>query len=890
MKTIIMIIFTGILLMAQEEILSDVNQKGQKEKAYNLDKIYSVSSLKDKKYLSGEKISQEMIQDNPNGNGDITSLLRILPNVQFDNKQLSSQTAGEIDPANISISGGLYYQNLFLLDGAGINNDLNPIGTTNPTTPTSLLGRSQGMNIDTSLLGSIKVLDSNISASYGGFSGGVVEAETKRPTKKFSAKISQQISQGDFNGFSLTKYHINEKSQDAFINSTSANSQPKFIKYITRASLESKINEKSGVIASFSANQSFIPLKSYAQGQINQIIGDKTTKTQKRLNYNAFIKGYYDILSNLVLEASYTFAPQYNEYFIVNTKDSDFYLKSGGHQANLKSIWDNTIGNFTAILNFGYLENSRTGSAQNMKGWRYSTDKNWNVNGSNNEGGYGNVSSKQINLNLKLVQEFDTIKYKKWLNKFSVGTESGFVYADYHRLGDTIFSGSAFTKPLKTGETCLVGDEYCSNGVVDTSLMNASLKKIWENNNGQYMYRSTLYKQGLIAVNNFTLALFIEDDMSFLLGKGGMIESKIGLRSDFDTFMSKTTFAPRFSIKYITPVKKDYQTSFVFGANRYYGRNIFNYALLDGRSSLEYTLIKSSYNQSWSEATATQNKNDTNFKKIRVPYSDELMGGIQQNISMFSISAKYIHRFGRDEVRRACKDSQGNISTLSCASNSKLTQDLHYVYTNEGKSDTDIVTLSIQNDQFIGLNWFKNYFLFAFDFTNIKRNYADYNENLTQGELDNQYISYNGKIMRYADRPASNFVRPFTIRLNTTHHFYFWRTKWLVNNFFRYRSAYNTMISVGNKFQDSVIIDGVLTQVPTFKTYRVRDAFTWDMRIGFEVDMYRKNTLFVNLDIFNLLDTKNIAITSLSYGSAGLSATPVYEIGRSFYIEVGYKY
>ncbi|MFG5109067.1 TonB-dependent receptor, partial [Campylobacter lari] len=196
----------------------------------------------------------------------------------------------------------------------------------------------------------------------------------------------------------------------------------------------------------------------------------------------------------------------------------------------------------------------------------------------------------------------------------------------------------------------------------------------------------------------------------------------------------------------------------------------------------------------------------------------------------------------------------------------------------------------IQNDQFIGLNWFKNYFLFAFDFTNIKRNYADYNENLTQGELDNQYISYNGKIMRYADRPASNFVRPFTIRLNTTHHFYFWRTKWLVNNFFRYRSAYNTMIRVGNKFQDSVIIDGVLTQVPTFKTYRVRDAFTWDMRIGFEVDMYRKNTLFVNLDIFNLLDTKNIAITSLSYGSAGLSATPVYEIGRSFYIEVGYKY
>lgn len=863
-----------------------------KTKDFSLDKIFSTSTEEINKYLSGEKIDLKMIESNPTGNGDITSLLRILPNVQYNNTQLSSNTPGEINPANISISGGLYYQNLFLIDGMGINNDLNPIGTTNPVAATALPGASQGMHIDTSLLSSINVLDSNISAAYGGFNGGVVEAETKRPTKKIGGKISYQVTQGDINGFSLTNYHFYEGKLDSFLQSTSANFQPKFIKHIIRASIESKINEKSGVIASLSTTQSFIPLNAYSNSQINTITGDSIHKTQKRQSYNAFIKAYYDVMQDLRIEASYTFAPQYNEYFIVNTKDSDFYLKSGGHQAGIKTIWDNKIGNLNAIFNFNYLENSRTGSAQNMKGWHYSTDKNWNPLGNNSEGGYGNVDSTQINNTLKITQDFNALRYKNWINKFSTGAELGFTYANYHRFADTIFSGSAFTKPLKAGETCNPFDEYCSNGIVDTSILSSSLKKTWENNNGQYMYKATLYKAGLIAVSNLNLGFFLEDDMTFLLGKWGELQSRLGIRSDFDTFMSKITLAPRLSLKYTTPAKKEYQTSFIFGANRYYGRNLFAYALLDGRSSLEYSLTKSSYNQTWEEAAATQNKNDTNFKQLKVPYSDELMAGINQNLWMFVFNAKYIHRFGRDEVRRACLDQAGNISTLNCTSNTTLTKDLHYVYTNDGLSDTDVVTLSIQNQKPISYKWFQNYFLFAFDFTNTKRNYADYNSVLTNPELANQWISYDGKIIRYADRPADNYIKPFTARLTTTHYFRIWRMQWFLNNFFRLRSSYKAITSVADKYKDSILIDGVETKVDTFKALRVKEAFTWDMRIGFEIDVYRKNTLFVNLDIYNVLDSKNIAIANLSYAgsSASLTAVPTYEIGRSFYIEVGYKY
>lgn len=57
-------------------------------------------------YKSGSKLNKTMLDSTPSGNGDITSILKIIPNVQFDNAQLKSSTPGEIDPANISISGG----------------------------------------------------------------------------------------------------------------------------------------------------------------------------------------------------------------------------------------------------------------------------------------------------------------------------------------------------------------------------------------------------------------------------------------------------------------------------------------------------------------------------------------------------------------------------------------------------------------------------------------------------------------------------------------------------------------------------------------------------------------------------------------------------------------
>ena len=67
--------------------------------------------------------------------------------------------------------------------------------------------------------------------------------------------------------------------------------------------------------------------------------------------------------------------------------------------------------------------------------------------------------------------------------------------------------------------------------------------------------------------------------------------------------------------------------------------------------------------------------------------------------------------------------------------------------------------------------------------------------------------------------------------------------------------------------------DGVAeTAVDTFRPFNVKGAFTWDMRVGFEMNVWRGNTLYVNIDIYNVLDSKNLAIASASYSAtAGTS-------------------
>lgn len=142
-------------------------------------------------------------------------------------------------------------------------------------------------------------------------------------------------------------------------------------------------------------------------------------------------------------------------------------------------------------------------------------------------------------------------------------------------------------------------------------------------------------------------------------------------------------------------------------------------------------------------------------------------------------------------------------------------------------------------------------------------------------------------------------MRPFTLRLSTTHSFNLGRTKWLFNNFFRYRSAYQAIARIhtaGTDYSQCATnprrcpaqgYNAAHNDKDQFIAQILKGAFSWDMRLGFEVDIRRGNVLYVNMDIFNLLNAKNPTILSTNYAGTSSAPTLAYEVGRQFWLQVG---
>lgn len=372
------------------------------------------------------KFDRDFIAKRPSGNGDIGSVLKIHPNVQFDNSQLSSKTPGEISPANISINGAQFYQNAFIVDGVGFNNDIDPANSKSASLD-SAPGRSQGLALDTDLLDSITVYDSNVPASYGGFTGGVVEANTRTPSKELHGKLSVQTTRS-----SWTRYHIDPSQQDAFENSAGAGEQPEFTKKIIRGTLEGHLTENFGLMGSFSQKRSTIPLGLYSAHHVAKTGYRK--ETQKREIDNYFVKAHWQISDAVTLEGSITHAPETNYYFSPNTLNSGVDLKSGGQQYALKLKWDTDWAYIEQDLAYGVLEQSRDSDEDYHYNWLKSADKDWGPLRNSAEGGFGDVEQKQKTYQYKLAVNWLPLTTGFVTQNWSAGLEANWQSVNYERL------------------------------------------------------------------------------------------------------------------------------------------------------------------------------------------------------------------------------------------------------------------------------------------------------------------------------------------------------------------------------------------------------------------------------------------------------------------------
>lgn len=785
-----------------------------------------------------EHLDRRVIEALPRGNGDITSLLKIHPNVQFDSKVLQSAKGGEIAPADISINGAKFYQNSYMLDGMGISNHLDP-ATKTENMPHMLSGSAFGMNIDSSLVCDIVVRDANVPVEFGGFTGGVVEAKTCEPKRAFGGQLSYQTTRS-----SWMHAYVDERYKDAYQNSSdSFLGQPKFTKQSWRLALEGKPTENSGLIGSFVQTESSIPLQSY-QGGGAASPQNNLTETRKLENF--FVRGFWHPVSDIDLDMSLTYAPGEDRRYMNTWQNSGWTNRTGGMGANLGMAWRLDKGTLTQRVSWTEVEGSRGNEdATSSKWWLASPEKNWAAAGSNAvEGGRGPQNQRERTATYFGKFDWNALQLGNFRHQFQAGLELSKTEAYYERES----SFSYYEKPKDTN-SCIGPD-----GVADFTTCSLSAPYNQPTWSGQFLSQRATYRAGRIEAEGYRRALFMQDEI-----QRGDVRLRLGLRYQNDDLSTKSGLAPRLAAFW--DVFGDKRTQFEAGLNRYYSYPLFAYQLTAGRRGLLYYETRASMASPWVYSSNVFDRDRA--RPLENPYDDEAMLSLRQQWGGFSWTAKWVNRKGRKQVATQTVTDPGGSGNLL------------YYFSNDGKSDADTLSLTVTNTtpwKFAGTS---TEAMFVLDQTQVTASHLSYGETLDSNGLA-RMIRYNGTVMPWSDKPVDNYIRPWTARLLLNTEIPAARVR--IGNFLRYRAGYDQVVSVGSySYNGSNITD--------YAKRHFGGAMVWDLSATWSIPTgIAKQEAYTTVSINNVLDRK------VAMYDNGTSLGGLYEYGRQFWLEIGYRF
>ena len=682
-------------------------------------------------------------------NHGITDLLKGNPNVAFSAKNAKSVRAGDLAPQDISINGASYYQNNFTLDGASINNDLDPKKRTrnnhNNIWSDSTIG-SQAMSVDTDLLGSVEVLDSAVSARYGGFQGGAVNAKTRDPKSGFHGVLSYSYTGGDW-----SKIYKDASAEQRYDDGNLADMSD-FKKRRYRVGAEGYLTQNFGLLLDYSRHRSVIE-NHYNKKQINQNL--YSFPNDRQTNDNLFVKGVWGVSDKFTLKPSFLYSRLDNYTSAKRYLDSQLTLKYGGYVATLEAQAD---------LEGVFLEQTLSYSAsQNSRDYEHDTEyytykssnvKNWSTSGSAGIGGYNDFTQKQNTLSYKFdasMKEFDAFSAVHLIKSgFELTRQIGGYEIPKTYVHNSI--PKSLTGACEPGDkTCVIDDSFASQGAV-----------------GQYLSKKIYYYAVKTKATQTNLALYLEDEMRF-----GAFKFRPGLRIERNGDNNDVNLAPRLLAEYEFADK-----NFVgLVLNRYYGRNFFAYKMYNGIYKMSKTCTRGSYGAPY--VCGDYDSDRYPIRELKTPYDDEFSAYYRGDVGNARLNLKYVRRQGRDEVAmkyvREPLPGYGNE---------------YSIFTNEGQSKRDIVTLSAVNIAPIEIWGVKNDFEGSLSFTKQSRSFDDYED-----EGMNDDVSYNGKIIKKSELPVVDYHVPFSAKFRHSAKF----SGFSVSNFINYTSKTDALLGGWNR-------------------------------------------------------------------------------------------
>ncbi len=562
-------------------------------------------------------LSRETLESLPQGDGAITDLLKVLPGIQFSETDNSSLTGGEILPAEISISGGRVYDNSFLIDGFGNNSLLDPTSD-NPASSTDVPGHSQQLFLDSSLVESITLFRSNISARYSGFTGGVVDVETRDPEGRFGGEVSLRSTRSEW-----TSFYVDREDRGAFYSSQEADMQPDFRKYYGSASLDVPLTENMGLLLSYSKSYSKIPLSTFEEKH-----------NQHRVLENYFAKYAYIPNDNNALRVTFVSTPYEGRYFRDDVKNSDFSIENGGWSLNSSFEQIFSLAKIEWLAGYATSENSRSGS-DNYFNYKVTPSADWGDRYSR-EGSYGDIEIKQETLSLASHATWTPFSLWGMKHEWISGITFERVKADYQR-------GYATNSAWKTSDLvmCDGDDSFCIEGE-------------------QYAYSKVVYPEDSADAEISSVDLYLEDTLSWW-----RLAFRPGLHVSYNDLMKNTDYAGRGAVFY--DVFADGATIFSIGASRYYGKTFLAYALNEQKAQTERETRSINDDGSlteWEQITRTSLAT-TRLTDLDTPYVDEWSIGLEQDFLGGRLTVSYIDRNGEDQLTKQVLDKDENGYTYS---------------------------------------------------------------------------------------------------------------------------------------------------------------------------------------------------------------------------------
>jgi len=726
---------------------------------------------------------------------DLAESVSVLPSVRVDNTASSSLRQGDLKPAEFSIRGAAAYQNKIELDGASIDNLLDPATKESASNYTQVAGHSQGLFIDTDFLQRIEVVDVNASAADGGFSGGIVRAQTQAYNGRDSLTISHRRTQD-----SWTEFHIDPSQEGEFSDGAAqlptgvpGEFQPNFKKSQTSISGTTRIGD-IGIFAGISEKRSRVQQLQYVDMDLSHFFETgrifRPSEERELETHSRYGVVRMDLLDrDYDLNASLAYSDYSEDSFLINYRDSDFDSQHNG--LNLSVNFARDLGSRRMELNM------RAGITADHREYEDNVLRNYegtSVYDGGVVGGYGELENNQRTMGSTLTFTQPVGQSTIW----SYGGEFNWIGYKQDRANDFIAKRYRidYSQPLPP---------QLSPGS-------------WSPEE-QYLFSNTVYQAGELSFTNLNAALFSE-----LSGEHGPFGWRAGIRAERDGWLGNTNFAPRLLLEYFLDEQRDYRIS--AGANRYYGKSFLSYRLREKERSMLVIRERTSPD---TDFVSIDPDTRWNYNDLNTPYDDEYSLGVSGPLWTGQAGLQFVHRRGREQVRTHYDSSTG-ISN----------------FTNDGSSETNQVDLIWQSEP---LNWRNTRWSLLTTASWMDKStdstYIDGSGGYLSSDDPDTEVIFEGNRINRSELPGGDLATPITANIDLITQAI--GDRLYVRNSLTYTDGYESVRKLG--------LDAA-TGLDKYEVDTQSSTLSWDVSMEYQL-LKGDSSPYVRVDVANLTNNSN---------------------------------